>query len=145
MIFVNLPVRDLDASKAFYERIGCRIDPKFTDENAACVVFSETIHAMLLVEPFFARFTDKRIVDARVAVQVLNCLALDDRAAVDRMVDAALIAGGSEPRPAMDSGFMYMRGFDDLDGHGWEISWMDPEFAARGIADPRHVENPPQP
>ncbi|TBW39812.1 glyoxalase [Siculibacillus lacustris] len=145
MIFVNLPVRDLAAAKAFFEQLGYRIDPRFTDDKAACVVISDAIYAMLLTEPFFAQFLTKPQVDGRQATEVLLCLSAPSREEVDRLVAAAVAAGGREPRPAMDHGFMYGRTFEDLDGHVWEIMWMDPTFAAQGIDDPRHQENPPQP
>jgi predicted lactoylglutathione lyase len=127
-IFVNLPVKDLDASKAFFEAIGYTINKQFTDENAASVVFSDTIYAMLLTEPFFATFTTKEIADARTTSEVRLALGVDSREAVDALVDKAVAAGGSEPRGAQDHGFMYTRAFDDLDGHGWEVLWMDPGF-----------------
>lgn len=125
MIFVNLPVRDLPASKAFFSALGYSFNPQFTDENAACMVISESIFVMLLVEPFFQTFTPKPLCDARKQTEVITCLSVDSRTAVDRMVDKALAAGASEPMPARDYGFMYQRGFQDLEGHLWEIAYMD--------------------
>jgi len=125
-IFVNLPVKDLARSKAFFEKLGFRFNPQFTDETAACMVISDTIYSMLLTHEKFRQFTPKPIVDASKATEVLTCLSRDSRADVDTLVDAALAAGGTETRDAMDHGFMYGRSFGDPDGHIWEIIWMDP-------------------
>jgi predicted lactoylglutathione lyase len=125
MIFVNLPVRDLPASKAFFSALGYHFNPQFTDENAACMVVSDSIFVMLLVEAFFQTFTPKPLCDARAQTEVITCLSAASREAVDTLVDAALKAGASEPMPARDYGFMYQRGFQDLDGHLWEIAHMD--------------------
>lgn len=127
MIFVNLPVRDLDASKAFFAALGYSFNPQFTDENAACMVISESIFVMLLVEPFFQTFTPQPLCDARRQTEVITCLSADSRKTVDSLVDKALAAGGTEPMPARDYGFMYQRGFQDRDGHLWEIAHMDGE------------------
>jgi len=124
-IFVNLPVRDLDMSRAFFQALGYDANPQFTDGNAACLVISDTIHVMLLAEPFFQGFTRKRICDARTHTEAILCLSADSRAAVDALLARALAAGGSEPIEAKDYGFMYQRGFEDLDGHLWEIVHMD--------------------
>ncbi len=125
MIFINLPVRELEASKAFFAALGYRFNPQFTDENAACMVVSDSIFVMLLAEPFFQTFTPHPLVDARRQTEVITCLSADSRAAVDGLVDKALGAGAREPMPARDYGFMYQRGFQDLDGHLWEIAFMD--------------------
>ncbi|MCF7751240.1 VOC family protein [Bacillus subtilis subsp. subtilis] len=125
MIFVNLPVRDLDAAKAFFAALGYTFNPTFTDTNAACMIVSDSIFVMLLVESFFSGFTTKPISDARSTTEVITCLSAPSRAAVDVLVDKALAAGASEPMPARDYGFMYQRGFQDLDGHLWEIAHMD--------------------
>ena len=125
-IFVNLPVKDLDKTKAFFAALGYTFNPQFTNENAASMVISEDIYAMLLVEKFFKTFIKKRIVNAHKSTEVLIALSADSRAAVDDLVNKALAAGGSEPRAAQDHGFMYTRAFEDLDGHIWEIFWMDP-------------------
>ena len=124
-IFVNLPVRDLDKAKAFFNALGYPVNPQFTDANAACLVISDTIYVMLLVEPFFQGFTRKPICDARTHTEVLLCLSVDSRSDVDAMVAKALAAGGREPMEAKDYGFMYQRGFEDLDGHLWEVVHMD--------------------
>jgi hypothetical protein len=124
-IFVNLPVRDLDKAKAFFNALGYAVNPQFTDANAACLVISDTIYVMLLVEPFFQGFTRKPLCDARTHTEVLLCLSVDSRSGVDAMVARALAAGGREPMEAKDYGFMYQRGFEDLDGHLWEVVHMD--------------------
>ncbi|MFD7261129.1 VOC family protein [Streptomyces sp. NPDC059874] len=126
MIFVNLSVKDLDATKAFWEKLGYSTNPQFTDENAACLVISDTIFAMLLTEAHFKTFATKPIADASATTEVMVALSADSREKVDEIVDAALAAGGTEPRPAMDMGFMYGRAFEDLDHHVWEFVWMDP-------------------
>ncbi|MEG0182466.1 MAG: VOC family protein [Stenotrophomonas rhizophila] len=125
MIFVNLPVRDLEASKTFFGALGYTFNPTFTDDNAACMIISDSIFVMLLVESFFAGFTTRPISDARQQTEVITCLSATSRTAVDALVDTALKAGASEPMPARDYGFMYQRGFQDLDGHLWEIAHMD--------------------
>jgi len=125
MIFVNLPVRDLEASKTFFGALGHAFNPTFTDDNAACMIISDSIFVMLLVESFFAGFTTRPISDARQQTEVITCLSATSRTAVDALVDKALKAGASEPMPARDYGFMYQRGFQDLDGHLWEIAHMD--------------------
>jgi predicted lactoylglutathione lyase len=125
LIFVNLPVADLVAAKAFYEAIGATNNPQFTDDTAACMVFSDTIHVMLLTHDKFAQFTPKRIADAHATSEVLIAISADSREAVDEITDKALAAGGREPREKQDYGFMYGRSFEDPDGHIWEPMWMD--------------------
>ena len=136
MIFVNLPVADLAAARAFYEAIGAANNPQFTDETAACMVFSDTIHVMLLTHAKFAQFTPKRIADAHQTSEVLICISADSREAVDEMTDAALSAGGREPRERQDYGFMYSRSFEDPDGHIWEPMWMDLAAASEAMSAP---------
>ncbi|KIF04768.1 glyoxalase [Streptomyces sp. RSD-27] len=126
MIFVNLPVSDLEATKAFWGKLGYSFNAQFTDEKAAAMPISDSIVAMFLTEARYKDFTHKAIADARTTSEVLLCLSAESRAAVDELVDGALAAGATEPRPAQDHGFMYGRAFDDLDGHTWEIMWMDP-------------------
>ncbi|SES16407.1 hypothetical protein SAMN04487983_103377 [Streptomyces sp. yr375] len=126
MIFVNLPVNDLDASKKFFTQLGYTINPQFSDDNAASVVISETIVAMLLTKPFYSTFTKKEIADATTTSEVLVALSAQSRAKVDELVDKALSSGGTPSGETQDMGFMYGRSFDDLDGHTWEIVWMDP-------------------
>jgi predicted lactoylglutathione lyase len=133
MIFVNLPVENLERSKAFYEAIGFTNEPKFTDDNGAAMVLSDTIFVMLLAKPFYATFTGKPIADAHRSTQVLLAITRENREAVDRIVDAAESAGGkADPGPKQDHGFMYGRSFEDPDGHHWEPLWMDPQFAEQG-------------
>ncbi|MFB0620697.1 VOC family protein [Streptomyces sp. AGS-58] len=126
MIFVNLPVSDLDASKRFFTELGYTINPQFTDEKAASVVISDTIVAMLLTRPFYATFTKKEIADATTTNEVMLCLSAESREQVDELVDRAIAAGGAATGENQDHGFMYGRAFEDLDGHIWEVMWMDP-------------------
>jgi predicted lactoylglutathione lyase len=124
-IFVNLPVKDLNKSMAFFQAIGWTFNPQFTDETAACLVISEEIYAMLLTHEKFATFTKKKIADASAA-EVLIALSVDNSADVNRIADAAHKAGATEAMPPQDYGFMQLRSFLDLDGHQWEILYMDP-------------------
>ncbi len=125
-IYVNLPVKDLDKSKAFFTALGFTFNPQFTNEHGACMVVSDTIYVMLLVEPFFKTFTKKAVADATKTTEVLVCLSVESRARVDELVARALAAGGAAPNPKQDQGFMYGHGFEDLDGHLWELVYMDP-------------------
>ncbi|MGE0494027.1 MAG: VOC family protein [Vulcanimicrobiota bacterium] len=128
MIFVNLPVKDLEKSKAFYQAVGFRNEPKFTNDQAAAMVLSDTIYVMLLTRDFWKTFTDKAIVDAKSQAQVLLCISRDSRQAVDDIVGQAVQAGGAaDPCPKQDAGFMYGRSFEDPDGHIWEPMWMSQE------------------
>ena len=120
LIFVNLPVADLAAATAFYEAIGFTNNPQFTDETAACMVLTDTIHVMLLTHDKFAQFTPKAIADSKATSEVLICVSEDSREGVDAITDKALAAGGKETREKQDYGFMYGRSFEDLDGHIWE-------------------------
>jgi hypothetical protein len=124
-IFINLPVKNLNASKAFYEALGYSINPQFTNEDAACVVISEDIYVMILTHPFFQGFTKKEIADATKTCQVLNCLSSESREAVDEIVRKAEAAGGRTYAAPQDHGWMYQHGFEDLDGHIWEVAYMD--------------------
>lgn len=135
MIFVNLPVRDLAVSRHFYTALGFTINEAFSDDTAACVVISDAIFVMILTHAKFAEFTPLPIGDAKVHCQHLLALSHDSRADVDAIMTAALDAGGSEPRPVQDMGFMYSRAFADPDGHTWEPMWMDPAAAASGPPD----------
>jgi len=125
-IFVNLPVKDLKKSVAFFTALGYKFNPQFTDENATCMIVAEDIFVMLLVEEYFKTFTKKEIVDARKSTEVLICLSAESRDAVDETVSKAVKAGGTIPREAQDHGFMYGHSFEDLDGHIWELMYMDP-------------------
>jgi predicted lactoylglutathione lyase len=136
MIFVNLPVSDLKRATAFYESIGAEKNPQFSDETASCMVFSETIYAMLLTHDKFRQFTPKQIADAKTTSEVLIAISADDRESVDDMVGKAEGAGGVvDPAPKQDYGFMYSRSFEDLDGHIWEVIWMDVAAAAAGQSE----------
>jgi predicted lactoylglutathione lyase len=128
-IFVNLPIDDMQRSRAFFESLGFSFNPQFSNDQGACMVVSEDIFVMILVKPFFQTFISKRIADARETTEVLVCLSCDSRAEVDELTAKAVKAGGREPRAAQDHGFMYSKAFEDLDGHIWELVWMDPNAA----------------
>lgn len=123
-IYVNLPCRNLPASKAFFEALGYRFNPQFTNEHGACLVLGENLFAMLLTEDFARGFTAKPLVDAKAATEVLVCLSCESREEVDSLVAKARAAGAAVPRPPQDHGFMYGHGFEDLDGHIWELAFM---------------------
>ena len=126
MIFVNLPVRDLAASTAFYEAVGGTKNPQFSDATASCIVFSDTIHAMLLTHEKYRQFTARPIADAHKTSAVLIATTVENRDDVDGIVDRAVTAGGiADPNPKQDHGFMYGRSYEDPDGHVWEVIWMD--------------------
>ena len=125
-MFVNLPVKDLKRSVDFFGRLGYSFDPRFTDENATCMIVGDDCFVMLLVGNFFERFTPKPIADAKVSTEAMVALSTDSRVEVDRMVETALAAGARTVREPEDLGFMYGRSFEDLDGHIWEYFWMDP-------------------
>jgi len=130
LIFVNLPVSDLARATAFYQAVGAEKNEQFCDGTASCMVFSETIHAMLLTHDKFSQFTPRKIADAKTSTEVLICISADSRDAVDDMVGKAQAAGGGvDPCPRQDYGFMYGRSFEDPDGHIWEVMWMDVEAA----------------
>ena len=136
LIFVNLPVGDLPRAVAFYEAVGAVKNEQFTDHTAACMVFSETIHVMLLTHDKFRQFTPKAIANARETTEVLICMSADSREAVDDMIARADAAGGIiDPGPKQDYGFMYGRSFEDPDGHIWEVMWMDMEAAKQAMGD----------
>ena len=136
LIFVNLPVSDLPKSIAFYEALGAVKNEQFTDHTAACMVFSETIHVMLLTHDKFRQFTPKTIANAREATEVLICMSADSRDDVDGTLAKAEAAGGIiDPGPKQDYGFMYGRSFEDLDGHIWEVMWMDLEAAKEAMGE----------
>lgn len=124
-LYINLPVKDLERSVDFFEALGFSFNPKFTDENAACLIINERTGVMLLVESFFAGFTKKPIADARASTETLLALSLDSRAEVDEFMAKALAAGATPTIEAKDYGFMYQHGFADPDGHQWEVFWMD--------------------
>ena len=136
MIFINLPVTDLSRSVAFYEAIGGRKEPKFSNERAAMIVLSDTISVMLLTHGFYKTFTDKPIVDAHLSSQVILALSADSKADVDATIAKAGRAGGvADPGPKQEMGeLMYGRSFDDPDGHHWEVMWMDAAAAEQGAS-----------
>ena len=125
-IFVNLPVKDLERSMAFYTAIGFVNNPQFTDETAAAMVLNDHIYVMLLTHSKFLEFTPREISDAHKQTEVLNALGLSSLDEVHAMTNKAINHGGSEIREPQDYGFMFSRAFDDLDGHIWETVWMDP-------------------
>lgn len=125
MIFVNLPVKDLTVAREFFEKLGFSHNPEYSDENATCVVISEAIYVMLLVEPFYRTFTDKRIADTSTSSEAILCLSAESRAEVDRLVDTALNSGGKPIGSTMEEGPMYGRSFQDPDGHHWEVVHME--------------------
>jgi predicted lactoylglutathione lyase len=133
MIFVNLPVADLERSRRFLEALGAVNEPKFTDETAACMTFSDSIHVMILTHDKFRQFTPLPIADAKAGSEVLLCLSSDSRESVDSSVERAVAAGGTaDPSPKQDYGVMYGRSVADPDGHIWELIWMDAAAAERG-------------
>jgi hypothetical protein len=135
LVFINLPVSDLARATAFYQAIGAAKNAQFSDDTASCMVFSDTIHVMLMTHEKYRQFTTKKIADARTTSQVLICISADSRAEVDDLVRKAGSAGGViDPSPQDDYDFMYGRSFEDLDGHLWGVNWMDLEAFAKGMA-----------
>lgn len=128
-IFVNLPVADLPRSIAFFTALGFTFNPQWTDDTATCMIIGDNIFAMLLVRERFQTFTPKPVADARESTEVLLCLSRDSREAVDAMVRQAVAAGGSTYNQPQDHGFMYGHGFQDPDGHIWELVWLAPPTA----------------
>jgi predicted lactoylglutathione lyase len=126
MIFVNLATNDVAASKKFFTELGYTINPQFSTDDNACVVISESIVAMLLSKQRYADFTKKEIADSTKTSEVLICLSAESREKVDELVGKAVAAGGTANPDVQDHGYMYGRSFDDLDGHSWEVVWMDP-------------------
>ncbi|MBV2183926.1 MAG: VOC family protein [Rhizobium sp.] len=133
MIFVNLPVGDLQASGAFYQALGGTVNGLFSDEQATCVMFSDAIGVMLLTHDRYGQFTTRPIGDARAHSQALLALSVETREGVDSAIAATVAAGGrADPNPVQDLGFMYSRSAEDPDGNVWEIMWMDPAAAESG-------------
>jgi predicted lactoylglutathione lyase len=127
-VIFNLPVRDLDKSKAFFSALGFSFNPQMSSDSAAyMVVVEDTIHAMLMTEAFFASLIDKPVVRAREANEVIICLSCESREEVDSLIAKAVAAGGRTPHPPEDHGFMYDQGFEDLDGHLWNLVWAAPQ------------------
>lgn len=136
-IFINLPVKDLQKSKAFFIKTGFTFNEDFADESAACMIISENIFAMLLTHAKFKQFTPKEIPDGKRFTEVINCISAESKNKVNEMVNNAMAAGGKETRESLDYGYMYGRSFNDLDGHIWEIMWMDQSNCEEDItADP---------
>ena len=126
-IFVNLPIKNMERSQAFFKSLGFSFNPQFTNDQGACMIVDDQhIYVMLLVESFFQTFTKKPISDATKSTEVLVCLSCESRAEVDDLVKKAIAAGATSPNPPQDHGFMYGHGFTDLDGHIWELAYMDP-------------------
>lgn len=127
-IIVNLPVKDLDRSRTFFSALGFKFNPEFSNENAATMVIAEgSIQVMLTAEGFFRTLIDKPVVQAKEANEFVLCLMCDSREEVDSVIAKAIAAGGRTPHPPEDHGFMYDQGFEDLDGHLWNLVWMAPQ------------------
>lgn len=126
MIFVNLAVKDLPRSIAFFRALGFDFNEQFTNDQAGYMVVNDQAAVMLVSEPFFGTFSDRTIADTDSQIEVSNAISADSRGAVDELVDKALATGGRPTKPASDEGFMYSRGFLDPDGHLWDVVWMDP-------------------
>jgi len=131
-IFVNLPVKELKRTVDFFTQLGFKFNPQFTDENATSMEVGEDIFVMLLVEKFFKTFTKKEICDASKSTEVIIALSAGSREKVDEMFNKAIKAGGTESNKVQDEGWMYGRSFQDLDGHMWEVIWMDPSKIKKG-------------
>lgn len=129
-LFVNLPVQSLARSRAFFEQMGYSFDPRFSNDQAGGLILGENLFAMLLEQPMFQGFSGRALIDPKANAQVMVALACASRDEVDELVAKAIAAGGSAPRPAQDHGFMYAHGFDDPDGHIWEVFYMDPSAHA---------------
>ena len=132
MLFVNMPVADIERSKAFFARLGFSYNPMFTDETAACMLVGEQAFVMLLSHETFAQFSKLPMADPATHALALYCFSVASREEVDAVSAAAVAAGGTEVDEAEDHGFMYTRSFFDLDGHGWQVMWMDPVAAQQG-------------
>lgn len=128
-IYMNLPVRDLEASKMFFASLGYGFDTRFTDEGAACMVVSDTINAMLLTHEKFREFTPNAVADTSRVTEVLMAITMDSKDEVDALMGRALAAGATETRPPLDNGFAYSRSYADPDGHIWEVLWVDTDQA----------------
>jgi uncharacterized protein len=125
-LFVNLPVSNLDRTVEFFGKLGFRFDKRFTDEKATCMILNDEAYVMLLVDKYFGTFTKKRISDTATFTESICAISAESREEVDQIADTAIAAGGSQAIDPQDHGFMYGRSFYDLDGHHWEVFWMDP-------------------
>lgn len=130
-IFINLPVKDLEKSVDFFSRLGFDFNPDYTDQNATCMIISDNIFVMLLVEDFFQTFTQKEIADARSCTEAILALPVEHRGEVDELVGKAVDAGGTAPNDKQEHGWMYGWGFQDLDGHLWEVFYADEQARAK--------------
>jgi predicted lactoylglutathione lyase len=135
LIFVNLPVKDVTATMAFFRKLGFEFDEKFTDDSCACMVISDKAYVMQMDATRFASFTTKPVADATRSTEGIVAVSAESREAVDQFADTALAAGGSPANEPMDMGFMYGRSFHDLDGHLWEVMWMSPDAVEQGPHD----------
>lgn len=135
LLFLNLPVTDLSASRAFFAELGFEFDEKFCDDGALCVIVSDQAFVMLLQRDRFAEFVTKPVADASAATALTVAVSAEDREAVDAFAETALAAGASAAKGPQDYGFMYQRSFHDLDGHLWEVAWMDPVAVEKGPAE----------
>lgn len=131
-IFVNVPTADLERSKRFYTALGATLNPLFTDDNAACVVWDENVYFMVLTNEYFSSFTDKQVVDPKTHTHALIALTRDSRADVDRAIEAGVANGGTEPNEPQDLGFMYSRDLEDPDGNGIQFTFMEPAAVEQG-------------
>lgn len=125
-IFINLSVKDLNTSTQFFKELGFEFNPQFSDETSACMIISDNIYAMIMVEERFQGFTKKEIADTTTSAEAIFCLSAESREQVDEIVNKALSSGGKHYSEPLDHGFMYIWGFQDVDGHIWEVAFMDP-------------------
>lgn len=132
-VFVNLPVKDLDRTVGFFKKLGYDFDPQFSDENSRCMIITDDISIMLLVEPFFKTFTTKEICDTRKSTESILALSADSRVQVDQIIQNCISAGGMEVNKVQDMGWAYERSFQDPDGHLWEVIYMDPAKRTQSV------------
>jgi predicted lactoylglutathione lyase len=135
LLFLNLPVADLGASRRFFGELGFEFNEKFCDDGAACMIVSDKAYVMLLARDRFAEFVTRPVADATEATALTVAISVEDREAVDAFIEAALDAGAAAAKEPQDYGFMYQRSFHDLDGHHWEVAWMDPVAVEQGPAE----------
>ena len=127
-LFVNLPIKDVRQSRSFFESLGFNFNPQFSDDKALCLILGDNFYGMLLKEEFFQTFTPKPLSLGKHTTEVLLSLQVNTKDEVNQMIDKAIRLGAQEYNPPTDNGFMYLRVFEDLDGHQWEISWMDETY-----------------
>lgn len=131
-IFVNLAVKDLKKTMNFFSELGFKYNMQFTDDKAACMIINDDASVMLLSEPFFRTFTKKELADAHKSTEVLNAIMVESKEKVNNILEKALAMGATEAREPQDHGYMFARSFSDLDGHIWEVCWMDMEAFPKG-------------